>query len=147
MNKCEVVKLYVEAVEELNVTSDDVIVGAGAAAVLYGAREETSDLDLALVYRDDMLDLFHALEDQCATHQFASKTVVEFMKDVDLHMASWEETTTIIVDGVKITLYTVDELIRQKTFLLSLSHRSDEKKARDRQDISRLQKIKEEEVA
>lgn len=130
MNRFEILARYATLVQELGARPCDVVVGAGAALVLFGIREDTSDLDVSIHE-----ELFRELGETRPRHFFGKDEVVEWGEGIDLHSFS-EHPPTVFVDGV--CCLAPAALLRFKERLAEMPERPKVKREQDIADIVRL---------
>lgn len=134
MNKAEVIERYRELVEDLTLPPHQVILSAGAALVVMGIREETSDLDV-----DVPTSVFNWASNKFGVIE--NETVnkrVQYTPLVDLHEYD-ENTGVVCIEGV--WLYSPTELLKQKHWLTKLADRTDIKTQQDHRDIRQLETL------
>lgn len=123
MNKSEIIKAYKAFLKAEKVQAKDFVVGAGAACVMYGVREETNDIDTNVP-----LQLWNRLlnNGDYKTHYFGETLVLEYNDKIDVHLKESDHKTET-VDGV--TCYSKQELLDQKLRL---------NRPKDQEDIRKL---------
>ncbi|WP_050470020.1 hypothetical protein, partial [Pseudomonas aeruginosa] len=107
---------------------------AGAALVVMGIREETSDLDV-----DVPTSVFNWASNKFGVIE--NETVnkrVQYTPLVDLHEYD-ENTGVVCIEGV--WLYSPTELLKQKHWLTKLADRTDVKTQQDHRDIRQLETL------
>lgn len=125
---------YLEVVKFLKERSDQVIVSGGGALLMLGLREQTSDLDL-----DVRPGVFERHRTKDNVEIFGTTEIVNLDENVSLHRLNPAIQTMMVSD---VCIYSIDELIRQKTRLMNHPERKKEKIAQDKADIDALRKLK-----
>lgn len=130
MNKEQVVKAYINLLSCLGMESKEVVLSAGAALVIFGIRDTTSDLDV-----DVPVEVFERLR-RCSSGPSRGFERVMYSPGIDLHVLSPERVLAKhTVFGEEVYTYTLTDLGKQKHALLSLVGRREYKKAQDRADL------------
>lgn len=130
MNRLDFIKAYFNVVSDLGQEPKNVVVSAGGALLLLGLREESSDLDL------DVLDEVYDAQLVGRHERFSSLgAYLDISEDVSLHRMP-KGIEKICVDGVY--MYSIPEMIKQKTALSNMPDRMAGKAEKDRADIAKL---------
>lgn len=125
---------YRALVRELGENAHNVVLSAGAAAVMMGIRDETNDLDV---------DVLPGVFKWAAT----TKTVIEeegfnarvvYAEQIDLHVLD-EDRGKVCIEGV--WTYSPRELINQRRELIKTPGRDVGKLVRDQVEVSLLEGI------
>lgn len=140
LNRNEVLRVYKELLDTFKLKQTDLWLSAGAALVIHGIREFTSDID-AGCRTDTLLKVSNQLNREPIPFQGS----VMFCNEVSLQLPveEWftdfysEDKTDInklvFIDGVAV--WDLDSLLEQKQRMLLLPNRSDEKLLQDVKDI------------
>lgn len=135
MNKAELLIVYGKTVKYLGLKKSDVVVGAGGSMLLFGLRESTHDLDIAIPKK--AWDKLKA-KDIHPFHTFTNPSgdTVEVIElehvigyPVDVHRKE-HHVNTMMVDGV--CTYTPGEVLKQKEAL---------NRDKDQEDIRKLKEL------
>lgn len=127
MKKVDIIREYERLVKELGVTPSDVVLNSGAALVIYGARMETSDLDV-----DVTEEIFERYRKTHPVSHFGNTLVVKYDSIIDLHCAS-KDNEIVMIDGVSVP--TIADLIKFKMYLAKHPYRDANKVSQDMYDI------------
>ena len=126
MNKEEIIKEYNTFLRKHPMMPKDFILGAGGACVMYGIRNQTSDMDMAIP--KVMFDKW-VKSGKYKTHYFGTTLVVAYNANIDLHAIDHNYNTTI-VGGV--CCVSLEDLLKQKLEL---------NREKDQADIKALRKM------
>jgi len=126
----EVKSRMLQFYKETKLNPWEVAIGAGAALLYHGLREEANDIDISIPKKR-----FEKYRDQ---GNFPKDSyVVPYDEAIDLHV---RENMVGSVQTIWGSFYSLEEIIDQKETLLKLPHRSPEKKAQDKKDIEAAKK-------
>lgn len=130
MNRLDFIKAYFNVCSDLGQEPKHVVVSAGGALLLLGLREESSDLDLDVL--DEVYDsqLIGRHEERSSLGPY-----LDISDTVSLHRMP-KGIETMCVDGVY--MYSIPEMIKQKTALSNMPDRMAGKAEKDRADIAKL---------
>jgi hypothetical protein len=131
MNKAKLIYEYNEFIKHFNIDPKNVIVSAGGACVLYGIREETSDIDVSIP-RDFFNTLLQSKKYKTYIFKsinFETIEVIEYNEYIDLH-AEREKLNTTFVEGV--CCLSVQNLLEEKKRL---------NRPKDQDDIKKLKAL------
>ena len=134
MNRLEFARKYASIVKEIGSEVRTTIVSGGGALLMLGLRQSTSDMDLDVPER-----VFNRHKRKDNVEHFGSTVIVNYSDEVSLHVMD-PSIDTMTVSGV--TIYSIDELIKQKKRLMSNPERKPEKIPQDKADIEALEKLK-----
>lgn len=133
MNVNAVISLYNKTIKEIGGDPKDFVLSAGAALVLLGVRETTSDLDI-----DVSNEIFDDIAILPYQKVLLEKTeVIKYNSQIDLIRT--ENKKTKIIKGCY--CYTIEELIKQKQKLLKQEKRTKQKKEQDKKDLDKLMQL------
>lgn len=138
MNRARLIEVYRKLVFSLGLNSRDVILSAGAACLLLGIRTDTSDLDVDIP-SNDFDKLKNSGRYQIKGALDSGDELIVFSDFVDLHRGH-KSRKTMEVAGVHI--YSIDELIEQKTKMVNHPKRNPQKVSGDLDDIEKLKMLK-----
>ena len=136
MNALEFARAYFNFCGDIGERPEHVIVSAGGALLMLGLRDGTDDLDLdvrQIVYAALSTRLGHSKQ-----RRSSHGTYLDYTDKISLHVTP-ARITTQVVNGV--TLYSINDLIKQKEKLAKAPDRKPEKAEQDRKDIEALMKL------
>lgn len=134
MDKAQVVERYKQLLVELGEDARDVVLSAGAALVILGIRDFTTDLDV-----DVSPGTFKWLANShlIITEEGVSD-LIKYRLDVDIH--EFDDTIgRVCVDGV--WMYSPSELLKQKRHLARMPNRKEGKREADLREADLLEKL------
>lgn len=134
MDKKAIVKAYAALVQELDEQPKDVVLSAGAALVMMGVRETTTDLDV-----DILPNVFKLISKTKGVQvEDESFTMIHYSDHVDLHELDLN-TGRVCIEGV--WCYSPGEMLTQKRYLVNHPKRDLSKIEQDRKDIEGLEQL------
>lgn len=136
MNLTQVRKRYKEVLRSYKLRPQQAILSAGAALVVYGIREDTSDLDLDTDHR--VITRMKS-EPEAILTMFNGGLVVEIPPDLSFHPYAVPFSDCLMAFG-GVAVYTLEALLRQKRRLLESPERNPAKLDNDRADIRAIEK-------
>lgn len=131
MNKEHFKSLYKLTVMRLGETPENVVVSAGGALLMFGLREETSDIDL-----DVSEETFKRFEHFGELEYFGDKKIINLDNLIALHQMEGD-VEVVEIEGVFV--YSVESLISFKKKLINNPLRKKEKIEQDLSDLSKLE--------
>lgn len=136
MNVEQLKKEYFDLVKSLGVKAEEVVLTSGSALLMYGLREQTSDLDVNI-----KLSLFNQIKQSgiFPIGRFGEVEYIQISEVIDLHVQDFPEDQIVQIEGVSVP--SVKELLRFKKRLLAHPERNPLKMEQDRCDIERLEKM------
>lgn len=134
MNRITFMSHYFNFCREANLGAKEVIVSAGGGLLMMGFREETSDLDLDVpdkVYNRYLREL-GVEQERSSSHG----TYLDISEHISIHRIKPEIKTQVINF---VTVYSVEELIQQKTRLANAHDRPADKAVKDLLEVAKLE--------
>lgn len=125
MNKETIVEKYLQFVNEREINANDVLLSAGGACVMFGIRNETSDLDID-VPEHIFLDI---LVEGYPQKEFQGTKYVQYTDDIAVHLST-SIIPSILIDGVWV--WQTEYILAQKLKM---------NRNKDQSDIEGLKKI------
>lgn len=119
LKRQDIIREYHQAIKELGIEPRDMVVGAGAACVLHGVREQTQDIDVAVA--DKLFDELLSTKQYTVRH-FQTDEVLEYNSIIDIHRLSANIQINVI-EGIH--CYSVEQVLKQKQQLNRLKDQAD----------------------
>jgi hypothetical protein len=136
MRKEEVIARYQELVKELVEPAHNVVLSAGSASVMMGLRDETDDLDADVL--PGVFKWACAVKKATVIVEENVNDRIKYSDKVDLHILD-EDRGRVCIEGVWV--YSPQELLNQKRYLMRMPNRRAEKMLRDQLEVSQLEEL------
>lgn len=126
MEKNKIIKEYLSFIKKYKIPTEDFVLCAGGACVMYGIREDTEDMDM-----DVSRIIFEEFKNtnKYKIEYFGSTAILRYNDNIDLHVRVGNYKTRI-VEGV--CCYSPKDLLIQKLHL---------NRPKDQNDIFALQEL------
>lgn len=134
MNSAAFARAYFDFCVAVGEKPQNVLVSAGGALLMLGLREKSDDLDLDV--RDVVYDAIAQMKPE---QRWSGGPFIDYDEHVSVHRTPVGMTTQV-VNGV--TLYSLDELIKQKEKMSKAPDRKPEKVKQDNKDIEALKAMR-----
>lgn len=146
MDRARVVERYKELLNQLGEPAQNVVLSAGAALVILGLREKTTNLNVD-VPTGVFLWAFNNTNAQLKASGQTLQTIrVEngvplFNLSDDVSLQELSDTTGLVcVEGV--WMYSPFELLQQKRYLAKLPNRDQDKRERDLKEVGLIEELR-----
>lgn len=134
MNAVEFARTYFNFCEAIGEKPENVLVSAGGALLMLGLRESSDDLDLDV--RDVVYD---AVATRKPENRWSGGAFIDYDEHVSIHRKP-PGVKPMVVQGV--TLYSLEDLIKQKEKMVKAPDRKPEKVKQDNKDIEALKELR-----